>query len=300
VAQTDAEIFDLANSYVEKEQYNRAIFVLDKLIEKDGTQSRYYSQKAYTHYLLNEYNKSEAILLKGIERMPDSVGLYISRASLYESTKRYEKAIVACNIALEKTKDTLLITEILIGKATSLGILRDFEQSYQILKEVLNYDPENLSALNNIALTCDEVGRPEETMLYLRRLIALEPESAFAHMNVGFKLQLIGKHNKAIEFFNQAIKLAPKSPFPYNNRAFSQMKLGKLNQAMEDVNTSIAIDSYNSYAYRNKALIYIEKKEFINACKELHTAKRLDYKKFYGDEVDELIEKYCPNHSNKI
>jgi Tfp pilus assembly protein PilF len=63
--------------------------------------------------------------------------------------------------------------------------------------------------------------------------------------------------------------------------------------AIEDINKSLKIYPENSYAYKIKALIYIEKKDFKTACENLELAQSKKYKQTYGNEVEELIAKYC-------
>ena len=260
----------------------------------------YYDEKAYSFYKLDEFQKAEETLTKGISIMPDSVSLYMKRGWLYQKERRYEKALADYTIALSKTKDSLLIAKILANKGASLSMLRDFENAYQILLEALDYDPNSKFALNNIAMVCDESGRPEETLVYLRKLVELDPKLPNAHLNIGFKFQSLGKHKKAIEFFNNAIELDSEMAYAYSNRAFSKLYLGLLKEALVDVNKSLELDALNSYAYKIKALIFIEKKEFKKACKELSIASRLNYTKFYGDEVDDLINEHCNTNLNKI
>lgn len=63
--------------------------------------------------------------------------------------------------------------------------------------------------------------------------------------------------------------------------------------ALNDINKSLKMYPENSYAYKIKALIYIEKNELKTACENLEIAKNKKYKQTYGNEVDELITKYC-------
>ncbi len=276
------------------------MLILDKLIEYNANMAMYYDEKSYSFYKLDEFQKAEESLTKGISIMSDSVSLYMRRGWLYQKERRFEKALADHTVALTKTKDSLLLAEIYAYKGASLLMLRDFENAYQTLLQALDYDPNSRTALNNIATICDEAGRPEETLVYLRKLIELDPKLPYAHLNIGFKLQSLGKHKKAIEFFNNAIELDSEAAYAYSNRAFSKLHLGLLEAALIDVNKSLELDELNSYAYKIKALIFIEKKEFKKACKELNIASRLNYTKFYGDEVDDLIKEHCNTNLNKI
>ena len=50
-------------------------------------------------------------------------------------------------------------------------------------------------------MVCDEVGRADETLVYLNRIIELDSTYIAAYVNIGFKYQLMGNHEKAIKYF---------------------------------------------------------------------------------------------------
>ena len=85
----------------------------------------------------------------------------------------------------------------------------------------------------------------------------------------------------------------PELALAFSNRSFSKLKLNDIKGAIEDINKSLKIYPENSYAYKIKALIYIEKKDFKTACENLELAQSKKYKQTYGNEVEELIAKYC-------
>jgi len=239
------------------------------------------------------YEEAMKVLTEGIKEMPDSVNLYDTRGALLEAFRMYNEAIKDFSKGVEKATNDKTKAHFLSNRGGSKYKIRDFEGSYKDLIEALRLDSTNLAALNNLAIVCDEVHKPEETLIYLYKIIAIDSVNAIAYMNIGFKYQSMNEHAKAITFFDKALELDPKESYAYNNRAFSKLKLNDLKGATKDVNLSIKLNSGNSYAYKNRALIYIEEKKYKEACADLTKANELGYTRQYGKEVNELIIKYC-------
>jgi tetratricopeptide (TPR) repeat protein len=229
----------------------------------------------------------------GISIMPDSASLYDMRGTLLEAFGLYNEAIQDFTDGYDKAKDNILKSHLLANRGGSKFRIRDYQGSYSDLITAIKLDSTNKSALNNLAAVCDEVQKPNETLMYLEKIILIDPDYAPAYINIGFKYQGLGKHEKALEYFNKAIKLDPNEALAYSNRSFSKLKTKDLKGALEDINHSISLMPSNSYAYKIKGLIEIEKKNSSQACADFNRAVELGYPQQYGDEAEVLITKYC-------
>jgi tetratricopeptide (TPR) repeat protein len=143
-------------------------------------------------------------------------------------------------------------------------------------------DSTSIAILNNLAIACDEVGKPDLTLVYLNRIISIDSTFIGAYINLGYKYQ------KTLEYLNKAASLNPNEAFVYSNRSFSRLKVNDLKGAHEDLDKSIKLYPGNSYAFKVKALILIEEKNYTESCKHLNTASELGYTAQYGLEVEEL------------
>jgi tetratricopeptide (TPR) repeat protein len=167
----------------------------------------------------------------------------------------------------------------------------DYEGAYEDLMNAYKLDGKNKEVLNNLAAVCDEVGRPEETLMYLNHIIELDSNFVAAYVNIGYKYQ-------AISYFKKAIKLDPKGELGYSNLSYSLMKIGLLEEALENINKSISLNSINPYAYRNRALIYLEKGNIFNACDDIDEGIEKGFSKSYGNELEELKKEHCQGTRN--
>ncbi len=256
-------------------------------------QSSYYTEKANQEVKKKKYEEALKTLTQGIHELPDSVELYDMRGTLLEAFGLYEKAIEDFTVGVEKAKDNWTKSHLLANLGGTKSRIRDFEGAYQDLKKAVAVDSTNLDALNNLAAVCDEVNKPEETIIYLERIIAVNPNYIPAYVNLGFRYQKMEQHKKAISYFDKAVELGPNEPLAYSNRSFSKLKSKDVKGAYADINKSIKLMPSNSYAYKIRALIELEKGNDKQVCLDLDKALELGYTAQHGEEVKELKAKHC-------
>jgi len=257
--------------------------------------AKYYLDKYYDFVKQNEHEDALDILTQGINKMPDSVSLYIARGGLLDFFQFYNEAINDFSVGIEKTDGKELKSVLFANRGGTKFKNRDFNGAYSDLIIAVKLDSTNINAYNNLAAVCDDVGKPNDVFKYLEKITSIDSSYSPAYVNLGFNYQRLGNHEKAISYFDEAIKLSPENALGYSNRSFSKMKLNDLEGALKDINHSIELMSVNSYAYKIRALIKLELGNKQNACKDLNIALEFGYTKQYGNEVNDLISKHCGN-----
>lgn len=233
------------------------------------------------------------LLTRGINEMPDSVNLYIARATLFEALQVYDKALIDYSSVLERVEEPKMKASYLSNIGAMQFSMRQYKTAYNSYIKALEYDSTNIDIYNNLATVTDEVGKPDETLVYLYKVIEIDSNYTPAYVNIGFKYQVMEKYEESLPFFDKAVELDPEAPLAYSNRSYSRLKTGDIKGAMKDINYSLELFPANSYAYKIRALIFIEKNKIKKACQDLDVAESLRYANQYGNEVRELKEKYC-------
>lgn len=298
--QSAEELYGQAVLLYDKAEFASISQLMDKAIKLDSTHSKYYLLKAEA--LDKEGNLQEAFdtYTATIAKFPRESYAYNQRGLLLLRIREHEYALNDFTTALEFEKlDSLQLTLFLNRGTVKLGI-RDFEGAYDDFMAAFRIDSLNLGILNNLAAVCDEVGRGDETIPYLKKVLAIDSTFIGGYANIGYKYQEMGDHKTAIEYYNKVLSLDPEEPLGYSNRAFNRYKLGELPGALSDINRSIELYPANSYAYRVRALIYLAQKEKAKACADLEEALRQGFTKTYGDEVEKLKAENCAERLNKL
>jgi len=95
---------DIGNKYFTDGKYKEAYLAFEKAIsvDKKNVEARVGAAKAYA--AINEFQKAEDILKKGIELLPKQDTLYLELSSLYLKEAKIEEAIKILDIGYGKTK----------------------------------------------------------------------------------------------------------------------------------------------------------------------------------------------------
>lgn len=242
---------------------------------------------------LRHYKEATITIERAMAINPIPARSYYNKGLIFQDIHKPDSAIGYFYISLSKAKTKVDSAKSLNCIGLSKRLVRDYQGSYDDLLFAHQLNPQSTTALSNLSVTCNYVGKEEESLVYLFKAIAIDSTDAGLYANVGFAYQLDSMYEKSQEYYEKAIILKPTDAFFYSNRSFNKLKLGDLKGAMEDINYSIKLMYNNSWAYRNRALIYIEMGEKKKACKDLNTAVEYGYTRMYGDEVAELLKEHC-------
>ncbi len=273
------------------DEINTAISLNPNLIE-------YHLYKVEVLFMSNKPEEGMGFLNTTIKTFSESPEGYNARGSIFEAIRQFEWAIKDFSKAIEFAKNKKNKALYYSNRGGAKVQIMDYEGAYDDLLNAYNLYPKSLDVLNNLAMVCDEVGKKEETLIYLNKIISVDSTYIPAYVNLGFKYQLMGDHEKAITYLSKAIELNPNEELGYSNLSYSLLQLGKLDEAMEAINTSIDLNPMNPYAYRNRALIYLAKNDTLNACDDIEEGLLKGFSKSYGTELEELRDEHCKGTRN--
>ena len=175
-----------------------------------------------------------------------------------------------------------------LDKGIQYGNEGDFEKAISEFKEVLNLDPKNIHAYNNIGVAYLRTGNLDQAIAYYTKAIDLGIADANMYF---FRGQMYGKYQqedaKAIVDYTKAIELQPTFSRAYLNRALSYSMLKQHDKAIADFNKMVEIKPTDLKAIiDNRAEQYFEKGDYAKAWADVEKAKEL------GVNIDkELIDK---------
>jgi tetratricopeptide (TPR) repeat protein len=244
---------------------------------------------------LKLYGPREAIstVTKALKLNRKNSEYYNRIGSYYESSGYADSAIFMYNIAIKYAKTDTIKYAYILNRGTAKTSKRDFVNAKTDYESVLEFNPNDIGTLNNIAHVYRELGMSNKGIQSLKKIIQLDSSFVGSYLNLGFCYSEMDSLKQALYYFNFALKLDPKEAVAYNNRGHLYYKLKNYAAALKDINYSISLYPTNSYAYRNLALVYLATNKTYEACETLKFAKDYEFEKRYGDEVNILISKHC-------
>ena len=245
--------------YQRQQQYKQALRDFNQAIRLDSTNALYYRAKSWPYYKTEQYELALKYLNKAIA-LDNTEGLFFEdRGWVYKS----------------------------FGKA-QLGI-QDFDKA-------LKLDPAKGNTYEGRARCYASMGEYQKAARDFEQALALDSTDTFCYEGQAFNFINMGQYELALKGFQKVLSMNPPEKnriFTYNNIGHTYYKMGQYQKALKNINHSLKYNPKNSYAYKNRALVYIAQNKLDLACKDLRRAQQLGYKKLYGNEVAELLKKYC-------
>lgn len=98
-----------------------------------------------------------------------------------------------------------------------------------------------------------------------KNVIEIDPKNTGALNNMGVSMNNMNNYEQAIEHFNQVIEIDQNYFLAYSNRAFAYSQLDNFEQGLKDANKAIEINKNHESAYATIGNIYTKQKKFVEA-----------------------------------
>ncbi len=124
--------------------------------------------------------------------------------------------------------------EITLALAQSLQSSNDVPEAVTLYKKLLQLEPDNIAALNNIAWMLRET-EPVKALSYARRAGSLAPESADVLDTLAVVEYSNRKYKQAMRNVNRALEQRPRAPTLIYHSAMIRAARGEIGSAKEDL-----------------------------------------------------------------
>jgi tetratricopeptide (TPR) repeat protein len=166
-----------------------------------------------------------------------------------------ELAEAGYRAVLERDPDELDALNLLAVMLQERG---ELDQAAALLARALTIDPDFPEALSNLARVRRVAGAPAEAAGLARRAIALDPELAEAHLNLGRALLDLGNDGGAAVALRQAADLAPESDEILVQLGSVQMRLDNPAEAADSLTAALALNPDRTDAMIGLGLALVE------------------------------------------
>lgn len=165
-----------------------------------------------------------------------------------------------------------------------------FEEAKQNFDKAIELKPDDWWYYQKRLEVCFASSNYECALRDLIKVKELHPETE-NEMNLAYCYTMLQRYQKADSVFQKIYN--DRDPVFLNNYGFNKYKMGHPDEGKALIMKSIAINPENSFAYRNLAVISLDLNDAAAACKYLLKAKELGFEKNYGNEVNEMLNKFC-------
>ena len=278
---------ELASSLIEEENYEKAIEVLNKVIEAEPDNDSVYIMRGTAYFSMHDTDKAQADFEHAIELDDESDQAYWYLSQLYQHYGDLAKAESFIEKAYNIDRENFVYVS---DYATLMLNTRNFDKCMELCNEILDYYPAHVFALNMRGRCYMEQNNYAQAIRDLEKALFESRHDPIVLNNLGHAYIKTGNVQKAMKYLHAAVQTDPSIAFPYNNIGYAHYLEGNLPEAIEWIEKSMALDGKNPSPYKNRALVYIKMNETDKAREDLRKAKELGFAEKFGGEVDELLE----------
>lgn len=253
-------------------QYDQAIQKFDLALEKNKNYLLAYNNKAQSIYERDNDAKTalevinQAFLLEKNQSNLDSA-FFSNRCMYLHELKRYDEALVDCDIALEKDPNDSIT---LNNKSLILYTKWNIEEALILInKSIENRNDNEKSFVTNIDtiysnkwLYLSNLWRLEESIDFYKKALAINPNNQVALSNYSLSLFEQEKYEEALDHINRAIDMWNSKSIYFSNRASILDSLERYEEALLDAEKAIELDQNNLYWFYWKSMILFSLEDY--------------------------------------
>lgn len=191
---------------------------------------------------------------------------YFERA--IQSNSNYfnaKKNIIFCLLNNSKNHEALLkIEEFTVNnkinidlefyKSRALFNLGQFNESLEVLKKIINIDPNNNEYLHQILIVSQKLKFYDEALIYASKLLSQNQSSHSAWSDKGCILAELKRHHEAIFHYEHSLSLKRDNSVTLHNLGLSYFDIGKFDLSAKFMEEALNLDPNIKYA--NGAIIF--------------------------------------------
>ncbi len=174
------------------------------------------------------------------------------QAHEYLQTRQWNQAGAAFLTLLEAdTQDE----DALLGAATALDGMNNFEQLYNIAQQMLEVQPNAAQGLAYKARALQKLERISEAKIANDQALLLDTNLGLAWINRSGLQLLQGKFAEALRSSQRAVELSPNDARAWANKGMALLNFNRLAEALEAFDHSLALDTQQLFALQMKCEI---------------------------------------------
>ena len=234
------------------------------------------AEKALRDYLQSHHDSSDALYMLGFvlnreNRPADSLATYTQAAAITRPTADDLKIVGLDYILLDDYSDAIHWLKKAVGLDSknkdvwyylgrayyTKGRLGEARKAFQT---VLDLDPFNAKAENNLGLILETEGKPAAAIEAYRKAIAWQEQnsqiSEQPYVNLGNLLAEQGRPQEAAQPLEKAVALAPNDAFCHMTLGVFYRKIGKMETARRELVRATQLEPNNAVAHYQLGRLY--------------------------------------------
>jgi tetratricopeptide (TPR) repeat protein len=209
--------------------------------------------------------------IQGIKQKGDQVINSVWAAPLKHGKKDIEKE--SSDAEIKESKETIRAEEFFNLAFNT----KDLKIRIALYQNVLELEPNNYAALNNIGVAYNDLYQFKRAIEHLDKAIEIAPNYGLAYANRANSYNQLDNYEKALEDVEKSIQLNPKLEWPYSIKGNIFTKQKKFLEAEETLTQAIELNPKSAVAYFNRGYFNEEVKKYDDSINDYLKAEELGH-----------------------
>ena len=237
----------------DRSEYDQAIVIYNKLIDKDPYSVADWFSLAKVEALLKHYDKAIEACDFALAVKEDDEAVISFKGYCYYDSGQYDKAIEQFKEYATVTKDKSVAYE-LIGE--SYIKQEDYNNALTYFHKALEADPGNSNICYQLATCYYDLGKVREAIVCLQDTISLDERDDEAHSFLGEIFLQIGDYEKAYRHLSRSLALNADDRETLRLKGVACLHLGNYEEAIEAFEKVLKEDMYDLQTRFNLVVTY--------------------------------------------
>jgi len=213
------------------------------------------------------------VLCLGVSTRALAFDRHYARAAAHVEQHGWEGAIREATSALDLG---IFDAQVLLLRGVAHLAQRDYVRAAEDNERCLEYHPNFVNALNNLAIAYNGQGGHEEAVRALDRILEIDPGHVEVHANLGVAYQGLGRYGEAIQAFERAMERSPEKAELRYHLAVVYEHEGNLEEAASVYARILGDDPQNAKAHYRLGVVHQKQGIHYKAIHEFEQALRAD------------------------
>ncbi|MCX7625505.1 MAG: tetratricopeptide repeat protein [Candidatus Sumerlaeaceae bacterium] len=232
----------LADTFVDAKQYDKAIPIYRKLVEKDPKKLDGYRLLVDALNKAGRYDEALSVVDEAMRAIGRNEETQLMRAIALFNQKRYEAAEAVLKELLKSHGKSRDVVYYLLGSIYLEQ--KRYDAAEGALKKAIEINPLNDSALNALGYMYAELGKKlDDAEKLINQALSVNPNAPHILDSLGWVYFRQGKTEEALQFIEKAWKLMGDDPEILKHLGDIHFKLGNRERAVEFWKRSLLLDS---------------------------------------------------------
>jgi tetratricopeptide (TPR) repeat protein len=220
-----------------------------------------------------QFQKAIPLLNKMLERDPQLNEAFQARGKAYLGLHMYRQAADDFSTALSVNPR---LTRSLLDRAACFYYLAEYDKSQIDYDNILAGAPENVAALLGRGMCKDKLNKSKEALTDLESAVKIRPKYAEAYDELGTAYLAQNHIERSLDAYSKSVEINPKSAQTFFNRGNVYCKDNQNARAIADYTMAISLEPNRPEFLNNRGYIFLQEGSFEKAIADFTAAVLLD------------------------